>query len=63
MKNIVVFPSHVRFPVKLICRIAFGSASSTCCLLKYVVIILWCSYVNMDKTVNNWLCNYLLDLM
>ena len=42
MENIVVtsFPSQKRFPVKLICFIAFGSASSTCCLLKSVAITL-----------------------
>ena len=32
MKNICVFPFRFRFPVKLICCIAFGSASSFCCL-------------------------------
>ena len=41
-KNIVVFafPDRARFPVKLICFIAFGSASSVCCLLKPIAIIL-----------------------
>ena len=34
MKNIVVFPSQSRFPVKLICCIAFQSVSRACCLLK-----------------------------
>ena len=33
MKN-VVFPGQSRFPVKLICCIAFGSTSSSYCLLK-----------------------------
>ena len=33
MKNIVVFPFRSRFGVKLICCVAFGSASSVCCLL------------------------------
>ena len=38
MKNIVVFSSQSRFPVKLICSIAFQSASSACCLLKSIAI-------------------------
>ena len=33
-----VFPALSTFPVKLICCIAFGSASSTCYLLKSIVI-------------------------
>ena len=40
MKKIVLFPSLVRFPVKLICYISFGSVSSVCCLLKSITIIL-----------------------
>ena len=42
MKNIDVFTIGFRaqFCVKLICSIAFGSASSACCLLKSIVIIL-----------------------
>ena len=42
MKNIVVFAIgyRARFPIKLICCIAFGSASSACCLLKSIAIIL-----------------------
>ena len=43
MTNIVLFPSQSRLPVKLICCIAFRSASSYCCLLKSIVIILLCS--------------------
>ena len=41
MKNIVVssFPSQARSPVKLICCIAFRSASSACCLLKSISIL------------------------
>ena len=39
-ENIVVFPYRSRFPVNLICCIAFGSASSSCCLLKSAAIIL-----------------------
>ena len=34
MKNIAVCPGQFRFPVKLICCTAFGSASTACCLLK-----------------------------
>ena len=34
IKNIAAWFS--RFPVKLICSIAFGSASSACCLLKSI---------------------------
>ena len=40
IKDIVVFPAQSRFPVKLICCIAFGSASSAYCLLKSIAIIL-----------------------
>ena len=40
MKNIVVFLTHARFPVKLICSIVFGSESSVCCLLTSFAIIL-----------------------
>ena len=42
MKNIVVFTfrSFSKFPVKLICCIDFGSASTACCLLKVIGIIL-----------------------
>ena len=42
MKDIVVFPAQSRFvnPVKLICCIAFGSASSAYYLLKSIAIIL-----------------------
>ena len=34
MKSIAVFPAWSRFPVKLICCVAFGSAISACFLLK-----------------------------
>ena len=40
MKKIFVSPERSRFPVKLICCIAFGSASSTFCLLKSIAISL-----------------------
>ena len=38
MKNIVVIPAQSKFLVKLICWIALGSASRTCCLLKSISI-------------------------
>ena len=38
MKNIVAPSALVRFPVKLICCIALGSAFSSCCLLKSIAI-------------------------
>ena len=38
MKTIVAPSALVRFPVKLICWIASGSASNLCCLLKYIAI-------------------------
>ena len=40
MKNIVEPSALSRFPVKLICCIAFGPASSFYCLLKSVAISL-----------------------
>ena len=40
MKKIVLFPSLVRFPVKLICCISLGSVSSVCYLLKSITIML-----------------------
>ena len=39
MKNIVASAARSRFPVKLIC-FTFGSASSACCLLKSIAIVL-----------------------
>ena len=40
MKNIVCPSARSKFFVKLIYCNAFGSASSACCLLKYIGIIL-----------------------
>ena len=42
MKNIVAFTfqPRTRFPVKLTYCAAFGSASSSCCVLKSIAIIL-----------------------
>ena len=40
MKDIIVFPARSRFPVKLICCIPFGSASSACCFLRSIAISL-----------------------
>ena len=39
-KNVSVFSSRSTFPVTLICYIAFGSPSSTCCLGKSIAISL-----------------------
>ena len=36
----VVFPVLFRFPVKLICYINFGLASSSCCLPKSIAMII-----------------------
>ena len=40
MKKIVAPAARSRFPVKAIYCIAFGSASSACCLLKSIAILL-----------------------
>ena len=40
MKDIIVFPSLSRVPVKVICCIAFESTSSVCYLIKSNAIIL-----------------------
>ena len=40
MKNIVATFAPSRFPVKLICCIAFGQSSNFCGLLKSIAIIL-----------------------
>ena len=42
IKNIVViaFRFSDRFPVKLTCCIAFGSAPRVCCLIKFVAFII-----------------------
>ena len=40
IKNTVVFPGLSEFPVKLIRCIAFGWASSSCCLIKSIAITL-----------------------
>ena len=59
MKNIDV--SFSIFPVKLICCIAFGSASSFCCLLESVAINACNVPGNSYNLVNIQLCNHLLD--
>lgn len=38
MKNVSVFPSQSKFPVKSICCNAFGSLSSACCLIESIPI-------------------------
>ena len=40
IKNTAGPLAQSRFPVKVICCIAFGSASSACCLLKSIAMIL-----------------------
>ena len=41
IKSVIVYLASLsRFPMKLICYIAFGSLSSACCLLKSISIIL-----------------------
>ena len=40
MKNIVAHAAQAKFPVKLICCIACGSAPSACWLLKSIAITL-----------------------
>ena len=60
MTTIAARPLWLRFPVKLICCIAFGSASSACCLLKSIanhLIIIF----EMDTLVNNQMRSHLLD--
>ena len=59
MKNIDLLFSLSRFPIKLICCIAFGSVSSACCFLKSIAIIL--CFRNNYNLANNQLCNHLLD--
>ena len=44
VKNIILSFLPLRFPVKLIYCIAFGSTSSACCLLKSTVIIFQCFF-------------------
>ena len=40
INNVVfAFPSVSKILVKLICCIAFGTASDCCCLLKYIAIL------------------------
>ena len=40
MKNSTLLFAPLTFPVKLVCCIASWSASSACCILKSIVIIL-----------------------
>ena len=41
MKNLTQLFAPLRFPVKLICCVAFGSASIACCLLKSIGIMFY----------------------
>ena len=56
MKNIVAHSALFRFPVKLICCVDFGSASSFCCL--YQLQIIYSIFRNMDSLANIHLCNH-----
>ena len=58
---VFAFPSKARFPVKLICCIAFGSAQKACYLLKSIAIILY--FLNNFSLANNQLYNHHLDLL
>ena len=59
MKYIVVFPAHSRFPVKLICWIAFGSGSRVCFdLLLPPFVFLW----YMVNQARKQLSSHLFDL-
>ena len=49
MKNIGVYLSHSRFPVKLIWCIAFGSISSFCCLLRYISQFFECYHMFLNQ--------------
>ena len=55
MKNIVVssFPSLAKFPVKLICCIAFGSASDACCNKNVVLLfVIFFKIIIVQQTVS-----------
>ena len=59
MKNICVMPPQSRFPGKLICCIAFGSASIVGCL--NLLQLVYNNFWNRDNLLNNQLCNHHLD--
>ena len=56
MKNFVLLSftslKRLKFPVKLISCIAYGSASTACCLLKYVLSI-YSIYWNNSNLIDN----------
>ena len=58
VKSGVVFPVRFQFPVKSICCIAFGSASSTYCFLKSIANFF---KRNMINEVSNQLYSHLFD--
>ena len=54
MKNTVLFacPSWARYLVKLVCFIAFGSASGACCLLN-LLLLFYGIYENNYNSIDN----------
>ena len=52
IKNINLLLLPLRFPVKLICSIAFGLASSACCLLKNLLLSFYAFRNNCDLANN-----------
>ena len=62
MKNIAAPAGQSRFPVKLICCIAFGSVSSACFYLN-LSLSFYSVYCNTYNPANKQLCNHLLDLL
>ena len=52
IKNINLLLLPLRFPVKLICSIAFGLTSSACCLLKNLLLSFYAFRNNCDLANN-----------
>ena len=52
MQNIVASAGQSRFPVKLVCCIAFGSASSywECCVLIYCIVTTITHFLHQFKS-------------
>ena len=55
MKNIVAFHAQSRLLVKLICCIAFAFASSACCLLKFIDMVLESNVYSIKYLTENLL--------